>query len=149
MKRNDADAIVHLLMNEWAAAAEPELQQRWQKVSPFIWTHRDDNSSFKCTLNWPEWDLSIVTFDVPESLSGVNPQSLINSQHIVLVEGELTEQAGPVIVHAQVAHTKYPGRNLIVMPAAELVDSFLAGEWTPWWTCRCCHQRKQMKVLPL
>jgi hypothetical protein len=146
--RNDADAIVHLLMNEWVKNADPELQDRWKKVSPFLWTQRDDSNRFKCTLNWKEWDLSVVTFDVPQSLSGINAQTLINSQHIVLVEEELTEHAGPVIVHLQVADAKYPGRKTTLLPVAELVDSFLAGEWTPWWTCRCCHMRKQMKITP-
>lgn len=148
MTRNDADAIVHLLMKEWAFAADDDVRDRWAKVTPFIWVTQGNDASYKCTLNWPDWDLSIVTFDVPETLSTINAQRIINSQHIVLIHDELTEHGNPIICHAQVAADKYPGRNTMKMPVAELVDSFLAGEWTPWWTCRCCHMRKQMKVKP-
>ena len=148
MTRNDADAIVHLLMSEWTRNAEPELSGLWEKVVPFIWSNPNNPELFKCTLNWAEWDLSVVTFDVPTSLPGISSHNLPNSQHIVLVEGELNEHALPIIVHRQVAESKYPGRKTVDMPVAELVDSFLAGEWTPWWTCRCCHQRKQMKIKP-
>lgn len=148
MTRNDADAIVHILMNEWKVNADPALAPLWDKVTPFLWQSQNIEGAFKCTLNWPEWDLSVVTFDVPSSLSGVNPQSVVNSQHIVLVEDVLTTQEDPVIVHAQIAVDKYPDHKTVVMPVAELVDSFLANEWTPWWTCRCCHQRKQRKIKP-
>lgn len=146
MTRNDADAIVHLLMTEWVSNADAELKPRWQNVSPFIWKNNDN--IYKCTLNWNAWDLSIVTFDIPTAIGGLNANTVPNSQHIVLVEGPLTEDGNPIIVHSQVAQTRYPGHKAVAISAPEVCDSFLAGEWTPWWTCRCCHMRKQMKIKP-
>ena len=146
MTRNDADAIVHLLMTEWVNNADDELKPRWQNVSPFIWKNNDN--IYKCTLNWNEWDLSIVTFDIPNTLTGLNVNAVPNSQHIVLIEGPLSEDGNPIIVHSQVALTKYSGHNAVPISAPEVCDAFLAGEWTPWWTCRCCHMRKQMKIKP-
>jgi hypothetical protein len=146
MTRNDADAIVHLLMNEWVNNADDELKPLWQNVSPFIWKNNAD--VYKCTLNWNEWDLSIVTFDIPPTFKGLNANAVPNSQHIVLVEGPLTDDGNPIIVHSQIASTKYPGHKTVLISAPEVCDSFLAGEWTPWWTCRCCHMRKQRKIKP-
>jgi hypothetical protein len=146
MNRTDADAVVHLLMNAWRGNADSDLTAKWRKVTPFLW--KGDNDKYKCTLNWTQWDLSIVTFDVPETIKGLNINSIMNSQHIVLVEGVLHEDGNPVIAHAQVAASRYPGHNTLVMSVPELCDSFLVGEWTPWWTCRCCHMRKQMRIKP-
>jgi hypothetical protein len=146
MTRSDADAVVHLLMSEWSKNAEPDLQPKWNKVAPFIW--KSPNEVYKCTLNWLEWDLSIVTFDVPKSIKGLDVNRVPNSQHIVLVEDLLTEDGNPIIVHAQVAQTKYPEQKHVPLSAPEICDSFLAGEWTPWWTCRCCHMRKQLRIKP-
>jgi hypothetical protein len=146
MTRNDADAIVHLLMTEWVNNADRELKPLWKKVSPFIWKGTDNH--YKCTLNWQEWDLSIVTFDIPLSIKDLDINSVPNSQHIVLIEGPLTEDGNPIIVHTQVAQTRYPGHKVLPMSAPEICDAFLAGEWTPWWTCRCCHIRKQRKIKP-
>jgi hypothetical protein len=146
LNRVDADAVVHLLLSEWVKNADPELQDKWRKITPFTW--KVDEGVFKCTLNWTQWDLSIVTFDVPETIKGIDVNAILNSQHILLVEGLLHENGNPIIVHAQVAQTKYPGQPTVTMPVVELCDSFLAGEWTPWWTCRCCHMRKQMRIKP-
>lgn len=142
----EAKNIVDELMNAWSTESDPKIQGLWKVVVPHVWRHVEQG--WKCTLSWPAWDLSIITFAIP--MDGYNdPNEIVNSQGILYDFDP--EQQDLVVTHSPAMRKKIdcnlPGYYELV-PVADIVDAFLLGEWTPWWHCRTCHQRINGKIKP-
>jgi hypothetical protein len=124
--------IVRELLNRWGREADPELQDNWHNVRYNIWQHRD--GATMVTLQWAALKLDIATFKLPETTD----QDPTTDQMLVFNK----PGRHPMFV----AQSKYKEGDLVTVP--EVVDAFLAHEWTPHWMCQTCRKRIQRKLFP-
>jgi len=143
---SEAKNIVEELMTTWAAESDLKIQGLWKVVTPHVWRHAEQG--WKCTLSWPAWDLSIITFAIP--MDGYDDaNAVVNSQGILY---DLNAEQNELVITHSPAMRKKVACDLPwyyqPVPVADIVDAFLLGEWTPWWHCRACHHRITGKTKP-
>jgi hypothetical protein len=124
-----ATAIQH-----WTSEAPEELQPLWNRVAFTLWKTSDGIEL--CTLSWPEWKLDIATFKVPHFDQEVS-LDITTEQRLVHCPDESKELF--------TSRQRNPSGTLATVP--EVVDAFLANEWTPHWCCQICRKRQSKKII--
>lgn len=115
-----------------------EYRDGWKEIEPTIGVNHI------VSLNWPRFKLKIVSFRMPPHWDG----SLESAEQIEAIDtlyvAKNNEIHWKTVKNANTEHWHDMERALVV----DIVDKFLAGEWTPPWKCGFCASRHNGSLKP-
>jgi len=115
-----------------------EYRDGWKEIEPTIGVNHI------VTLNWPKFRLKLVSFKMPHNWDGA-----VESAERIVPLDTLYVDDNDVIhwktkANAELLDWDNMERALVV----DIVDRFLAGEWTPPWKCGFCASRHNGSMKP-
>lgn len=115
-----------------------EYREGWKQIEPTIGVNHI------VSLNWPKFKLKIVSFKMPQNWDG----SLEQAERIEALDTLFIDKKD--IIHwktkANADTESWDDRDRAFV--IDVVDKFLAGEWTPPWKCGFCSARHNGTVKP-
>jgi hypothetical protein len=115
-----------------------EYAEGWSKLEPLI------GLNGTVTLSWPQWRLKIVTFKMPKDWDGSSDAA----ENIEALDNLYWDQDMNIIWKTHANERDYDWVNMTRCTAADVVDTFLSGNWTPPWKCGFCVSRHKGQIQP-
>jgi hypothetical protein len=115
-----------------------ENPEGWSKIEPLVSTNEI------VILNWPAWKLKIVAFKMPKNWDGTRE----SANSIESLDNLYWDQHMNIIWRTHANEKAHDWSKLERCTAAEVVDTFLTGDWSPPWKCSHCLSRMSGKYKP-
>jgi len=113
-------------------------QNGWKKIEPTIGVNHI------VTFNWPDFMLKLVSFKLPQNWDG----TIEEAEQIEAIDTLYIDEND--VIHwktsANAETEMWDDRQRAYV--VDVVDKFLAGEWTPPWKCGACASRHNGKIKP-
>jgi hypothetical protein len=110
----------------------------WSKLEPLI------GLNGTITLSWPQWRLKIVTFKMPKDWDG-SPEQV---DAIEAMDNLYYDKYMNIIWKTYTNENAHKWATMQKCTAAEVVDAFFSGSWTPPWKCGYCVSRHKGQIQP-
>jgi hypothetical protein len=115
-----------------------DFKDGWKELEPTVGVNHI------VTLNWPKFRLKIVSFKMPQNWDG----SLSKAETIVPLDALYLDKDDVILWRTQKNMNDKNWDELDRALVVDVVDRFLAGEWTPPWKCGFCASRHNGSMKP-
>jgi hypothetical protein len=114
-----------------------EFRDGWKEIEPTIGVNHI------VTFNWPRFKLKIVSFKMPQNWDG----SIEQAEQIEAID-TLYLKDDKLVWKTNRNNDEQDWDKLERALVIDVIDKFLAGEWTPPWKCGFCASRHNGSLKP-
>jgi len=114
-----------------------EFRDGWKEIEPTIGVNHI------VTFNWPRFKLKIVSFKMPQNWDG----SIEQAEQIEAID-TLYLKDDKLLWKTSRNNDEQDWDKLERALVIDVIDKFLAGEWTPPWKCGFCASRHNGSLKP-
>lgn len=115
-----------------------EYRNGWKEIEPTI------SVNHIVTLNWPRFKLKIISFKMPQDWDG----SIERAEQVETIDTLYVSEDNKIHWKTTKNATDEQWDAMERALVVDVVDKFLAGEWTPPWKCGFCAARHNGTLKP-